>query len=284
MNLQKVKNYLIQFESRGSNLENVNNCLHDLKRVFVKNNNQDLAKNVWCYEQILTIQTDYLSTFEQLKNGEFFNAWQNLEKLEIALDSLSAHFDINSDTYFLKSINRHVRAFQLLFPYKYFASAEIVKKEVVCSTCEKKISIRNPCGHKPGEIYNGEICHRIITKAKPLGIALVTNPGHKYSALVNIQDESGEYSDMHDYSLLREMLNILEGPFEGWGVRKYKKTYLHEEFKDLKGEDRCPCGSGKIFFECCNSKPGILLDHYDFLVSPDKKVKFVQNRIISGSK
>jgi hypothetical protein len=69
------------------------------------------------------------------------------------------------------------------------------KTKKKCSVCDKDVSIRNPCGHFVGEIYNGEMCFRIVTEVKVLGMSLVENPGNKFYVMFIQDEKTGKQTD-----------------------------------------------------------------------------------------
>jgi hypothetical protein len=114
-----------------------------------------------------------LRAFTQLKAGEFYDAWCELEKTELALANLERHDTASWHEFRLDFIQEHTARWQSLFPYKMFYSPELLHKEKVCSICQQVVVPHAFCGHRAGEIYNGELCYRIITKLDVLGISMV---------------------------------------------------------------------------------------------------------------
>ena len=133
-----------------------------MKAAFVQANNQEEAKRVWALEQGLKAREHYLLAFQQMKSEDYYDAWVNLERCEIILIFLERHFPITNTL--LDFIAEQVKRFQDIYPYKLFNSPEFIIHETQCSICGRTTSLRNPCGHRVGEIYNGEICARSVTK------------------------------------------------------------------------------------------------------------------------
>jgi len=188
MNNDEIQYKLKNIHSLPFPLDEFQQQLQSLKIQFLAKNEQDNAKKIWIYQTIIEVHTVYREVFTQLKNKEYYSGWRNLEKIEIILGSLKKHFQYNKEQYFLWYIEKAVKNLQVIFPYRLFASTEILKKKKKCSVCEKELFIRNPCGHIVGEIYNGEMCYRIVTESEVLGISLVENPGNKY-AVMFLKDE-----------------------------------------------------------------------------------------------
>jgi hypothetical protein len=261
---------VINFENRNEDTDrNIANTLKGVKLNAVDRGDQDMAKMVWCYEQILKIQRNYLSAFNAMKTGDFYGAWCRLERIEIKLGFLEPHFliDPTSDAYKLAYIEKHTIQFQSLYPYKFFLSPARLDHEKKCSICGRNISIRNPCEHKKGEIYNGEMCSHEITKADILEVSVVSNPVQKYSVLFLSDSETGDHKDHYDYSLVKFLISRLNSPFDAWEVRWTKIRHPDSLFADINRDDNCPCDSGKKYKNCCLRKDGILRPHVEFIFS-----------------
>jgi hypothetical protein len=148
-----------------------------------------------------------------------------------------------------------------------YLSPEIVEHEKKCNICGKIVSIRNPCGHEVGEIYNGEMCLRIVTKLDFLGISFVESPVQKYSVPFIKDEKTGQTADHYDYSLLRYLIKSLISPFDPWDVNWTKRRHPHSKFPNLGRNDKCPCGSGKKYRKCCLNEEGVLMPHCEFIFS-----------------
>jgi len=177
--------------------------LKNIKDKAVKLDKQDDAKKAWCYKTIHKIQQIYLKAFFAMKEERFYDGWCLLEQVEISIHSLEKHFPFSSDDdYKIHFIDKQVTQFQTLYPYTLFISPAFLHLDKECSICGAKISIRNFCGHKKGEIYNGEMCVHKINNIEPLEVSIVSNPVQKYSVLFLSDSETGEQIDQYDYELL----------------------------------------------------------------------------------
>lgn len=168
-----------------------------------------------------------------------------------------------SDPYALDIISKHVQQFQSLFPYKVFFSPEFVIHEKKCSICNQIIALRNPCGHKTGEIYDGEMRTVIITKADFVGSALVKSPVQKYSVPFITEPITGESQDHYNYAAVIYVIERLDTPFVKWDCTWTTKTHPHSKFRDVGRNDPCPCGSGNKYKKCCLNKDGVTMRHCD---------------------
>ncbi|HEX5754016.1 MAG TPA: SEC-C metal-binding domain-containing protein [Archangium sp.] len=241
------------------------------KSKAVATSDQERAKRTWCCEQAILIHEEYINAFRLMKRGEFYNAWCNLEKAERGLGWLERHFPFTPDDYHLAFTYQQIGRFQKLFPYAYFASPEMVAREKTCNICGARVSIRSPCGHRVGEVYNGELCVRKVSKSEFIGIALVRNPVQKYSVPFLLDPETSKSRDHYDYSLINFIVDRLASPYHGWSFEWTKKRHPHARFKSTGRNDPCPCESGVKYKKCCWSNPeGVLRPHceIDFEVPP----------------
>lgn len=263
MDLDTIKDYLQKF--RGNEIDKeILNHLGRLKKLEVEQGNEIGAKEIWCLEQVWKVIYSYLMAFNNLRNKKHFDAWRYFERSEIELSFLRKHLDFENNLYNLKFYDRIINQFQSLFPYRYFMSRESIIKKASCSICKQPISIRNPCGHRLGEIYNGELCVRIVEDVELIGIAIVKNPVDKYTVLFT---EGMEY----DYSVLDNLVSQLTGPFDDWQLEIIKKK--KPEYIGVGRNAPCPCNSGNKYKRCCLGTQKELYDHFKIsLRNPARRI------------
>lgn len=233
--------------------------LAELKSSFVAENNQTILKEIWCLEKIIAIQKTYLLTFYKLKLKQYYEAWCSLENIEIYLSQLFRHLNTEDELFpKVAFIKQHTLQYQSLFPYRRFISPEFTVKFKTCSICNKNISIRHACGHKNGEIYNGEMCYQIWDGIEYLLLAIVKSPVQKFCVIFFDNPETGERVDYYDYSHLEYLMSYLHSPFHFWEIHWTTIRYPHSDYLHIKPNDYCPCESGKKYNYCCLSEPGVL--------------------------
>lgn len=269
MNLDQIEAFLKDFENKDSSnakLEEVRFCLRDIKAKYVSSKDEERAKALWCLEQVLAIQNQYIEAYESMKQGEYYKAWGRLERCELKMGFLESHLPID-DEYSLSFISKHVKQYQSLYPYKMFYSPEILEHKKECTICRQVVSIRNPCGHEVGEVYGGEMCCRKITECEFIGVSFVESPVQKYSVLFAQDEKTGEVLDHYNYSLLNYLFRLLQCPFDPWDIKWTKIRHPHSKFPNLSRNDECPCGSGEKYKKCCLNESGVLRPHCDFIFS-----------------
>lgn len=241
------------------------NDLIELKKEFLDNDNQEMAKLTWCIETMYNIQYLYIQVWDELKKKNFYEAWCKLEKCEIALKNLQKHKTHLFEQLGFSEIFSLVLKLQNLYPYKLFMSPEILEKKVRCNICNSIVSMRNHCGHLIGEIYNGELCVRIVEDMEFLGVAMVEEPVQKYSVPFMTDEETGTQIDQYNYQLIKYLLEHYNDDIYGWDVHYTTKKYSIDYFKRTERNDKCPCESGKKFKNCCLPKKVVDMPHVEFI-------------------
>ena len=228
-----------------------------LKTQAVSKENEAFAKDIWCYEALLKAQDKYIQAFSQIREGDFYEAWCNLEQAEIKLHHLRKHFQDQKDQYCVSFMEEHIKKIQSLYPYKLFSSIGFVKKEVRCGICNSVITPRSNCGHRKGEIYRGVMCTHIVTELEFFESSFVTSPRHKY-AVPFLVGEDGEKYDQYDYTFVDQVICTLNSPFQWWDYEWTKKEVPHYLYKNLDESEACPCESGIAYGECCRKRRGVI--------------------------
>jgi len=254
---------LVHSTALKADYENIRASLKRLKEQAVQANDQTLAKTIWCFERVTLVNFTFVTAFQKMKEKYFYDAWCALEDVELGLFSLENHYciyDEKGDPYRLQLIAKLTKQFQDLYPYVWFISPAMLIKQKICSVCQKPISVRNPCGHIVGEIYNGERCVREITEFDMLEVSTVKNPVQKYSVMF-LHHETDETIDNYNYSHVDYVIRGLRQPFDDWDAEWIDIFRPRDPDDNLRRNDLCPCGSGKKYKKCCLKKPGIAAKH-----------------------
>jgi hypothetical protein len=267
--VEKLNNIHLQTFS----IEELDEQIQNQKLIFIREDKQNEAKLLWIYQTVIEIHKLYRIAFKLLQDKSYYQAWCQLESVEITIHSLKKHFVYDKNQYGLWNIEKAVKNLQVLYPYRLFGSSEILKKKKKCSVCDKEISIRNSCGHIVGEIYNGEMCHRIVTEAEILGVSLVENPGNKYSVMFLKDEKTDEQIDQYNYDIIDYLFNLINSPYEIWDLEVSQRELKKEDYGKIGRNDLCTCNSGKKFKKCCRTKIGEKYPHYEFiLTNPNNKI------------
>jgi hypothetical protein len=233
------------------------------KEAVLAGGEQEAATEIWCMEQALDTQDTFIDAFRLMKNGDFYNAWCVLEQVELTLGFLHPHLP-NGWKFGLDFISDKTTAIQKLYPYKFFFSPEFLEREKKCNICDAIVSIRQGCGHVVGEVYDGKMAIRIVTKMDILGIAAVERPLQKYSVAFLHDPDSGKPRDHYDYTLPKYLSDRLADPFHDWAAELIKVRHPHSFFEHIGKYEPCPCESGIRYKFCCFKEAGVLRPHWQF--------------------
>lgn len=270
MTVTEIENYLSKKKILFD--ESVNEKIEQYRINAIDQEDEKNANYFWCLREIFNIQKEFVSAIEDLNSKKFEEAWILFEKIDIEIGNLEQNFDVfqEKDKYQIVFIKRIISEYQKLFPYQYFFSRENIIKREECSICGKVISLRNSCGHKPGKLYMGELCSRIVTDMELKGISIVTDPFDKYTYL---QLPGKEYN----YGMIEALMQELSSPYDDFFIEtvKIKKS----EFKKVQRNSLCPCGSGKKYKKCCLGTERELMDHN--IIHMNKK-GFCSNKFVGN--
>ena len=222
--------------------------LSEQKQAAIRKHDQLTAKAVWCLETIGRIQDHFISAFAAMHSAEYKQAWDQLERCEIETIFLDKHFHEKEAEFGIEHARVYTGRFQSLYPFKWGFSPGILYKDVRCSVCDAKVTLRGGCKHIIGEIYDGEMCSRVIKKAELLHIALVDSPAQKYSVIFPNGDNDQRFI------LIKHVVTALRSPWDGWDYHKEERKKYHPAFKGIRRNDLCPCGSGLKYKRCCLNK------------------------------
>ena len=254
--------------------------LETLKQQAVDSENEELAKLLWCLQSVQECQNTFIRAFYDMKAGHFFRAWCALEQVEVILNVLGRHFDLDvsgNDAYMLRLIRKHTKQFQSLFPYRLFFSLGAVVFEKKCSICDQLTSLRNPCPHQVGQIYYGRLCSREITKAALVEVSIVEQPVHKYAVAFLLDKDSEKATDTYNYKHIHYAVQCLPHPFSKWKLAARRLTRPTSDFDYVGEYDECPCGSTRAFAECCRDKQYLMRNQLQVIVEqpPDAQIPAV---------
>ena len=270
MTVTEIENYLSKKKILFD--ESVNEKIEQYRINAIDQEDEKNANYFWCLREIFNIQKGFVSAIEDLNSKKFEEAWILFEKIDIEIGNLEQNFDVfqEKDKYQIVFIKRIISEYQKLFPYQYFFSRENIIKREECSICGKVISLRNSCGHKPGKLYMGELCSRIVTDMELKGISIVTDPFDKYTYL---QLPGKEYN----YGMIEALMQELSSPYDDFFIEtvKIKKS----EYKKVQRDSLCPCGSGKKYKKCCLGTVRELMDHN--IIHMNKK-GFCSNKFVGN--
>ena len=161
-----------------------------------------------------------------LRDGKFQDAWNLLESCENAIESLDRHFIEEGSAFGIEHARIHTKQLQGLYPLTWAVSPAFLYKEVRCSICKTKLTLRSGCDHIGGEIYDGEMCGRVVTGWELLHVALVRNPVQKFSFIFP------EGDDDRPFRPIKELATAIGSPWHRWSYYKEERRQFHPAFRD----------------------------------------------------
>lgn len=269
MDIEEIENYL---SIKNTQLNNsIGEAIEEHRNRFILAKDEAQANYCWCLRQIYRIQKKYISAINALKNKKFEDSWCMLEQIEIELSSLEENFDIKveNDKYHMVFISQMISEYQKLFPYCHFFSRECIIKAEKCTICGAPISLRQPCGHRVGKLYMGELCLREVTDMEFKAECIVTDPFDKY-AYIQIPDKE------YNYGMLENLMMEIDDPYEEFHIETIK--VLKPEYKNIGRNQLCPCGSGKKYKKCHWKTNDELMNHHKVHLS--KPLSNRENRFV----
>lgn len=223
-----------------------------------------VADRAWFLNRVAQCYRGFVTCFEQMRTGAFYEAWCEFERIEIALPWLVANPFLNPKDFAIGALKKRVTQWQSLYPYKVFISPGMIHRRKECSLCHAVISPWNSCAHEVGKVYDGRECYRIVTKAEFLEVSLVLDPVQKYSVAFAAKGPDGKAVDHHDHSVARFLVDRLASPFDDWLVQRTFAYHPHSLFPNATEEGPCPCESGRSYKGCCLSRRGVVRPHFQF--------------------
>lgn len=218
------------------------------------------ANHFWCLAVIFYIKQSFTNMYQNLKAKRYLDAYNFLKQTDLQLVTLAQNFDIgneNDDPYQLFFIKIMLEEYAMLFPYEYFVCYEQIVKEERCSICNQKVRLRGGCNHVPGKVYMGEVCVHEVINPETFPLKVTVDPFDKYDILQPVQSPQINYK----YDMLDSLMANLSSPYDYWEVEIVKEK--NKEFARIGRNDKCPCGSGKKFKQCCmNNEEKMYFEHY----------------------
>jgi hypothetical protein len=234
--------------------------LSKLKKGFVISGEEDRANEIWFYETVARVHSEFFRVYELLKDDEYekySTAWCQLERIENAIGCIRENYPERLSEFSLSHIESTIFNLQRIFPYKFFFSRESVIKKSECSICHKETAIRHPCAHKTGRLYAGELCCAYITEAALLSVSIVENPADKFGVLT-IKGKK------YNYEILQQLMKNWDNPLDEWSVEVL--NVLKPEYRDTGRNTTCPCGSKKKYKHCCFDTPNEKMEHFQLTI------------------
>ena len=201
----------------------------------------------------------YCQLWSRLIAYKFSSSWHSLQDALDLLRLIKKFSSINIDFF-----ENQLLELEKLYPYALFVSMGFTVSKFECSICGLDIDSAD-CPHFGGELYEGRMAQAVAKDIREVShAALVANPNDK--RCVPQYEDTGE-----QFNLVRYLADLMNSErlhiFEFGELRFSKKLKLNPNYVNIGRNERCYCGSGKKFKECCILKEYIEIDHVDIVAS-----------------
>ena len=132
--------------------EGIEEQANNLLQVAKAGTDIDVANKAWFLHKLAATRGRYVRCFDQVRQQQFYEAWCDLERVEIALSWLARNDFYDPEQLGVATLQRQVARWQSLYPYKVFFSPGILHKRKECSMCQVPIDPWTDCGHKVGYV------------------------------------------------------------------------------------------------------------------------------------
>ena len=252
---EKLKRWMCITQEDSDILDYLNAELKKAQPLSLNNE----SNRLFLYKTILLAHLKYIQVINLLTRGDFYEAWVELERIEIDLIHIKENNEFLPEVNFygVNFLARMVCNWQALFPYKIFGSSREIIKEVKCSVCNTTRSFINDCGHVKNKLYNGVLCFDEVIDFELITYDIVSNPVNKCSVFFSND------GDHYNYSTLISVVKYIQSPHQIFNITTWRfKAKEHDGV--LSPENICPCGDSlKKYADCCLPRNGIYKKHID---------------------
>ena len=211
------------------------------------------------------------SYFKSLKKKEYRESWNILQD---CLDSAFwiGQYTVIENRFEIPQIVDLLTSYESLYPYKVFASSEMVITKSECSICGKPFQSLD-CPHIKGNLYWGEVAIENVTEIKEFqAVAMVSHPLDK-RCVMELSDDTR--TNEEKFQVLNEFLEQKIAPLQQFTIEIQKTRRQRPDIKIVGRNDKRPCGSGKKFKNCCGQD--LYYEHHHHIIHLGELIEFQKN-------
>ena len=251
--------------------------LHEAEPIFksikqhaIESANEKLANAQYVALLYLKLLCQTSSYFSALGAKTYRESWDILQD---CLDSAIwiGRYTTIENRYEVPQIVELLVNYENLYPFKVFASTEMVYSESKCSICGKSVQSFD-CPHIKCNLYWGEVATEIISKIEEFqAVAMVSHPLDK-RCVMELTDDTR--TNEEKFQMLDEFLQKCIPPLQLFSIEVQKNRSPRKDIKIVGRNEKCTCGSGKKFKNCCGQE--LFYEHYHHIIHLGEWVKFLR--------
>lgn len=242
-----------------------------IKHYAIENNIEELANAQYVASLYMKLLCQLSSYYKSLMEKEYRESWNILQDcLDLAF--WIGQYTIIENRYEIPQIVDLLTGYESLYPYKVFASTEMIITKSECSICGKPFQSLD-CQHIKGNLYRGEVAIENVTEIKEFqAVAMVSHPLDK-RCVMELSDDTRTKEEK--FQLLNEFLEQQIPAFQLFSIEIHKTRQQRPDIKIVERNDKCPCGSGKKFKNCCGQD--LYYEHHHHIIHLREHILFQKN-------
>lgn len=242
-----------------------------IKQYAIENNIEKLANAQYVANLYMKLLCQLSSYFKSLNEKEYRESWNILQD---CLDSAFwiGQYTIIEHRYEISQFVDLLTGYESLYPFKVFASTEMIITKSECSICGKPFQSLD-CPHIKGTLYWGEVAIENVTEIKELqAVAMVSHPLDK-RCVMELSDDTRTKEEK--FQLLNEFLEQPISAFQLFSIEIQKTRRQHLDIKIVGRNDKCSCGSRKKFKNCCGKD--LYYEYHHHIIRLKEHILFQKN-------
>jgi len=267
LNLLKKRISKTDFTDHRRELDSCSGLFPQIREIAVSEGCEQLANAQFLFREYFVLFSCLSQYFDLLSKKEFKLSW---DKLQDCLDAIKHIRKFADDRLEVDDLYGLLSQYESLYPYTLFGSSEYVISKSHCSICGKSMQSLS-CPHIRGNLYWGEPAIEVIDEiATVRAISIVEHPEDKRCILWAADDTRTEEEKFKKLSLFLEM----QMPFlQQFTMTSRIELRKKEGLPSVGRNQKCPCGSGKKFKQCCGKD--VYYKHERNIISPGKTIALI---------
>ena len=263
LNSLKERLLLNNFENAFKEFESCQVAFNEIESFSKLNNDEQLANSNYVFKCYFLLFCHLMIYFNSLEEKRYAKSW---EFLQDCIDDIRHIGRFAEERWDITEILELLLLYESLYPYKFFASSEIVIEKSKCSICGKSMQSIE-CDHIIGNLYWGKLATEHVEKIKSLpAISIVTHPENKRCVL-ELCEES--LTEAEKFKKIDDFLKLGIPFFQMFKINIQHK-YIPKGLTTERNE-KCPCGSGLKFKKCCGKE--LFFNYINYIVEPKHKIR-----------